>query len=244
MKTIRTLALLIILAASSALASDKLDSCVAIRPPRAEINGKSIWGEYFWQQNATLRVKFLGGSRGQQSEAWKRFQTIDKLINLSFVRVESGHSDIRVAFDQDAGHWSYVGTGNRSVPYYRATMNLALKAGIFGSGATEWSRVTLHEICHAIGMNHEHQHPLATIKWNKPAVYDYYSRTQGWSRAEIDYQVLNRSPKTPRFRGTAFDPASIMEYPIPKELTLDGFSVGWNSKFSPLDLTFLKQVYP
>lgn len=241
MKTI--LALLLILSLP-ALAADKLDSCVAVKPPRATHNGKSIWGESFWQQNATLRVRFLDGSKGQQSEAWKRFQTIDKLINLTFVRVDSGHSDIRVSFDPNAGHWSYVGTGNRSVPQYKPTMNLALKAGIFGSGSTEWNRVALHEICHAIGMAHEHQHPFATIRWNVPAVLAYYGRTQGWSEAEIRYQVLNRSPKTARFRGTAFDPASIMEYPVPRELTLDGFSVGWNTQFSPLDLQFLRQVYP
>lgn len=227
--------------------SGPLHVCTEMHLPSRTVPGAmEAWSDKYklWPQNSTLRVKFLSGSKGQRAEAWERFAAIEALVNLRFVQVTSGASELRVRFDYDKGHWSYVGRDCLGIPRTQPTMNLALKSGWFGDKADEWDRVALHEILHAIGLYHEHQHPQATIPWNVPKVIAYYEQTQGWSEAEIRQQVLNREPMRPSFLGTSFDPMSIMEYPVPAELTTNGFSVGWNRQLSALDVQFLARLYP
>ncbi len=221
-----------------------LKTCVAVKPI-AKANGLEAFGNRskLWPAGSILRVKFLSGSVGQKEKAWERFQKIASYTNLTFVQ-STGASEIRVRFDYGGGHWSYVGKDALGIKKTLPTMNLALKSGWFGDGASEWDRVVLHEVGHAVGLGHEHQSPKATIPWDKEAVYVYYQNTQGWTRQEIDQQVLSVEPLTPDFVGTRFDPTSIMEYPIDPHLTLNGFSVGWNNKLSTLDILWLQTVYP
>lgn len=225
------------------------DSCVAILPPEQlmpVVDGivpLRIWGnrQKFWQPGAILRVRFIGGDSKQRSMAWERVRQIDDLCGLAFKQVTSGPSDIRIAFNRGSGHWSYVGTDCAGIPQHFPTMNLAM---VSGSPVAEWDRVAIHEILHACGFNHEHQHPRHKIPWNTRAVYDYYGRTQGWSRSEIDAQVLRRGSLV-GFAGTDPDLGSIMQYPIDRKLVTDTkFAVGWNKRMSDRDVEFLKQVYP
>lgn len=244
MKTL-TLVLSVVALASSTLATEppRLNTCVAVHEKPSMISGVArLWSknDKLWPQKSTLRVRFLEGSRFQKEKAWREFAEVDALVNLTFVQVTSEPSDIRVTFDLGGGHWSYVGTDNRQQPTNKATMNIGL--GTLDP-RSDWRRVAQHEMMHAIGFEHEHQSPVANIPWHREAVYAYYGSTQGWSRRQIDFQVLNR--ETPKaWRGTAFDPASIMEYPIPSQLTRGALVVGWNSKRSALDDGELKRRYP
>lgn len=227
----------------------RLSTCCAIRlhDPAAPIGALSAWGtrNKLWPRKAKLRVRFMSGNSKQQAEAWKRFQLVDGLVNLSFVKARSGeNAEIRVKFTRGAGHWSYVGIDNRTIPQRSQTMNIELTAGMFGDSQEEWDRVATHEILHAIGLQHEHQHPEAAIQWDEAKVIAYYKRTQGWTEQEIRFQVLNRAPMTADAIMTRFDPTSIMEYPVDAALTRNGFSVGWNSHLSMLDKEFLKRIYP
>lgn len=194
-----------------------------------------------WPKKTTLRVRFIGGDTRQRDLTLQRMAAIDALAPaVTFRHVTSGPSEIRVAFHEELGHWSYLGTDCKSIPSNQQTMNLGLTAR---DSSTEWDRVALHETLHALAFNHEHQHPRSQIPWNVEAVYEYYSTTQGWSRAEIDAQVLRRSNATNIF-GSDPDPKSIMMYPIAKQLLLDPkFAVGWNTKMSPTDIAVLKREY-
>ena len=229
-----------------------IQSCVAIqhyqpdvRDILSDLGGPALraWGRptNFWPQRSVLRVRFLNGSKKQQAEARLRFEAVDALVNLSFQFVTSGTSEIRVAFDMNKGHWSYLGKGCLQISQSQPTMNLALGAGAFGDFKEEWNRVAIHETLHAIGLEHEHQHPQGGIVWNKEAVYAYYQKTQGWSRSMIDFQVLNRYTGS-QYKGTKYDAASIMQYPVPQGLA--NIVVGWNDKLSPSDISFLKTIYP
>jgi serralysin len=219
----------------------KNETCTAIDATRLNPDRKSIWGKksLFWQPGTTLKVLFLEGSSTQQDLAWARFQVLQSLGNIKFEKVTSGVSDIRVGFDRNDGHWSYVGVQNRRIPQAQKTLNIGLTNA---DSPEEWDRVGIHEILHALGFHHELQHPFAEIPWDKEAVYDYYSRTQGWSRAQIDAQVLNKA--TPEdFIGSKFDPESIMCYPVNGEFTGHRLIVGWNYKLSPCDVEVFQSIY-
>ena len=98
----------------------------------------------------------------------------------------------------------------------------------------------LHEFGHALGAIHEHSNPRNGIKWNKPAVYAYYAETQGWTKAEVDAQVLERYSLS-ILNASTYDPKSIMHYPVPKELLLPGgTAVGWNRVLSAADRKFIR----
>lgn len=227
----------------------EIESCVAIRAmePRLPAGVQRAWGQpsKFWPQRSVVRVRFLSGTARQKAEAWKRFEHIDALVGLSFRRVETGASEVRVRFDKGKGHWSYLGTDSKIVPSSAQTMNLDLMAGVFGDGAQEWDRVALHEVLHSIGLSHELQHPHQVIPWNKKAVYSYYGSTQGWSKEQIDFQILNRATVGNDFKGSAYDPLSIMCYPLPEFLLTDArFAVGWNVALSPADVAVLAKIYP
>lgn len=108
----------------------------------------------------------------------------------------------------------------------------------------ELSRVIIHEFGHALGCIHEHQSPSAEgIPWDRPAVYAYYLQTQGWSEDEVNNNIFNLySADSTQF--SEFDPASIMLYAIPAELTTNGYHTEWNTQLSNTDKGFFSQSYP
>lgn len=222
--------------------------CVAIDLDKLDEEGPMdavarIWGKTnkFWpaREASRLRVRFLDGTATQQQKAWQRFATIDQLCGVNFTRVTSGNSEIRVSFRQQ-GHWSYVGTDCKSIPQNAPTMSLQL--GSLES-SQEYDRVAVHEMMHALGFEHEHQHPQGGIPWDTAKVIAYYGRTQGWSPAQVRTQVLNRYTGS-NWAGTAPDRKSIMHYPVEESLTVGTFSVPWNTKMSQSDTLFLAKTYP
>jgi len=222
-------------------------SCVAIRSKPSAFGALFAWadGSKLWRADddgiAHVTVGFIDGTKKQQALLWQRFQVIDELApGLTFTKVAVPQdADIRASFGCE-GHWSYFGRDARSKPKNEATLNVELSAAEFRD---EWDRVGLHEVLHAIGLDHEHQHPQANIPWNRERVYDFYERTQGWSREDVDFQVLNRRP-VKDLRATTYDADSIMEYPIPAELTDGKLVVGWNRRLTDRDRQLIAALYP
>lgn len=188
----------------------------------------------YWPNGATIGVAFMGktanstdnsdfvkGKVMQFAKTWEQFAN----INFDF---NSQNPDIRIAFGPNGGSWSFVGISCRYVDKSQPTMNY----GWFHDNTSddEFSRVVVHEFGHALGLVHELQSPAAgVIHWNKPAVYEWYKKNDGWDQAQVDSQVLD--PLTgDQYIFTSFDPTSIMCYPVDASLTTDGFSVDWNRR--------------
>ena len=195
---------------------------------------------YLWEIGKTLRVRFLDGDPVVKGKVEAIAHEWSKFANIKFQFVDDPDAEIRVSFTGE-GSWSQLGTSALKVDRSQPTMNFGwLKPD---SSDEEYSRVVLHEFGHALGFTHEHQHPESGIKWNREAVIAYYHRTQGWSAAETEEQVLQAESKDAT-QYSKFDRDSIMLYAIPAQLTTDGFSTDWNTQLSPTDKEFAKILYP
>jgi len=196
-----------------------------------------------WNLGDAIRIRFLEGDQSLKdrvqavAERW----TAPGMANLTFQWVEAGPAEIRIAFQQGNGSWSYLGTICRQITDPKPTMNYGWLTP--QSGDDELRRVVLHEFGHALGLIHEHQNPKGGIKWNEPAVKaDLSGPPNNWDDTTIRSNVLDHYPETDVIAAPV-DRLSIMMYPIPKAWTLDGFSAGMNGDLSQEDIAFIKQNY-
>ncbi|WP_125612191.1 Tolloid-like protein 1 [Actinomadura sp. WAC 06369] len=193
-----------------------------------------------WQAGQELRIGFLDGGPGvrrriqQHAEKWLEF------ANVKFSFGNFARAEIRISC-QGNGYWSYVGTDALRVPPGEPTM--VLDGFDDATDESELRRVVLHEFGHALGCVHEQASPAVQIPWDVDKVYEHYRRWQGWDRSTTFANVLRRYSGGD-VEHSSYDPDSIMQYPVPAELTLGGFSIGWNRDLSAGDRAFIAEMYP
>jgi hypothetical protein len=153
-------------------------------------------------------------------------------IKIEFVdNVED--ANVRVGFDDSSGSWALVGTDQLKVDPPESTVN-------FG-----WldSATIMHEFGHVLGMIHEHQNPNDNqIKWNRDAVIEWASRTQGWDAETTETNILNRYNEND-INGSVFDPKSIMLYFFSADLTTNGVGTSQNLRLSSTDKYWIESSY-
>ncbi|KAH8679674.1 hypothetical protein BGZ60DRAFT_427995 [Tricladium varicosporioides] len=226
---------------SSIKASENLKTCAQLgaSEDRLALDNRSLWPNgselvvNMWGQSDFVRRKVI-----QYANEWSLYAN----ITFRFMdRDAPGDSDIRVSFTSGIGSWSYIGTGAKTISQSNPTMNF----GWFDDETSdeEFSRTVIHEFGHAIGCIHEQASPVVDIPWNKPAVYEYYLKNDNWDKGKVDSNVFAKAVQANTLN-TKFDNTSIMQYPYPPELTLDGSSAGWNRVLSNLDKTFIMRCYP
>ncbi|WP_121966445.1 M12 family metallopeptidase [Myroides sp. N17-2] len=195
-----------------------------------------------WPNGSVITVGLYGGTTKVRNKVMQYAQEWSNHANITFNFVNTGTPQIRVTFTQGAGSYSYLGTQALSIPSNEETMNF----GWFDDSTSdaEFSRTVIHEFGHALGMIHEHQHPLTTIPWDKNKVYTYYAGYPNyWSKKDVDNNLFAKYSTT-QTQYSAYDTQSIMHYSISSNLTTNGFSVGNNTVLSATDKQFIATVYP
>lgn len=206
-----------------------------------------------WLNGTTLRYWFFDkpakwtAPDAEKAVVRRAFQMWKDLgIGLNFVEVKDpATAQVRIAFDQSDGSWSYLGNDvlrERSDP---RTMN-------FGWSLTadpeEGLDTALHEIGHTLGFPHEHQNPFAGIVWNEEAVYRALAAEPNrWNRQKTFYNIIRKI--TPdEVQGSSWDPDSVMHYPF--EAGLIDKPVRFRSGLRPAgglsqrDRDWVRQFYP
>lgn len=216
------------------------DELVRVRSHRAALSRAAKW-----PNGKVISVLFLEGDpdlRARVAAVAKEW-TRNGRANLRLRFVEEGPAEIRIAFQQGGGSWSYVGTDCRRIrDQSKPTMNYGWLTP--DSPDDVLRRVVLHEFGHAIGLIHEHQNPNDPIDWNKEAVYrDLSGPPNNWSQETIDHNMFDVYDRK-KVIATEVDPDSIMMYPIPASWTNDGFSAGLNGELSHLDESLIARAYP
>lgn len=240
------LVLLILALAAPVLAVAQVEPCLTITPENFTAQGVAYkWA--IWNKSQTvaretgstliLTVRFVGGTANDRALVQKIAPEWSKYANVRFVFNQSGASDIRVGFQSNDGNWSAPGLAAKTNDRYRnRSMNLVLA----GRPPHMQRRRILHEFGHALGLAHEHRSPTANIRWNEQEVIKAYKNV--WPPEKVRRQVLNRLDET-QTHFTAFDPASIMLYPIPQKWNYNGFERGWNTQLSEMDKKFIGTLY-
>jgi serralysin len=229
------------------MASNDKRYCIEIAKKK-KIDGNTkaaLLMESAWAPGSTIKVAFMDGDPGLQKkvrDCAKRW-TASGLANLTLDFItDPKNAQVRIAFMQGDGSWSYIGTDCLGIAHPDPTMNYGWLTP--SSSQTEIDEVVLHEFGHALGLIHEHQNPLGGIAWNKPAVIaDLSGPPNNWDPETIEHNIFKKY-EPDAVDATKVDPASIMMYPIPAAWTLDGFSAGFNTDLSADDKAQIKKVYP
>jgi len=213
------------------------------RIPQAAARAVSYKPKYglYWSNGSTIRVKLLGGSNYVRDRVRHYAKEWTRHANLAFQFVNYGQADIRVSFIQNGSSWSVIGKQALQVGQNEATMNF----GWLNDQTPEYEfrRTILHEFGHALGLLHEHQNPTGGIPWDEAAVYSHYRQTQGWDAQTTYANVIQKASRNAT-QFSAYDPRSIMHYPVSSRLTNGQYQVGINQALSTTDQSYIRKVYP
>ncbi|WLC16288.1 hypothetical protein [Bradyrhizobium diazoefficiens] len=216
-----------------------------------------------WRTGTTLPACFLNGGQDLRSFFISTARTwLDRGgLGIDFGAVPTyrncqGPTDraIRIAFGYqqsgggwDKGNWSYVGTdANTAEAGPTINIGYAANASLNQLDPRELRRLVLHELGHAVALEHEHQSPLARCQFDWARVIPYYQSHYGWGEQKTKFNLGKLAP-TPGIQATQFDPDSIMNYGFPAWMFVQGAEVceiKENYEPSQTDLNSYAALYP
>ncbi len=157
-----------------------------------------------------------------------------------------GVGEVRIArFDapeEMAGYWSYLGTEILDAPEDEPTLNL--DSFTMRESEAEFRRVVRHEAGHTLGFDHEHMRSDLVKRIHRAKAFAFFDKDQGWSRKEVEEQVLTPLAKRSIMGTKESDPLSIMCYQLPGEIMKDGKPIPGGEDINPTDFAFAKSLYP
>jgi len=200
-----------------------------------------------WANGRTLKIAFTDDdlTESHQQAIMHAINQWQPYVSLVFEFIdgregapEYGKGDIRITTDVGPGlNYTLIGTDAKLNDPWTPTMVLGVKPD-----DPKFESIVMHEFGHALGAEHEHQHPEADIPWDLPAVYAHYAAA-GYTKETVDESVLSIL-KSVGATHTAYDRDSIMHYPIPNKITLGDWEVGDNRTLSDKDKAFMRKAYP
>jgi hypothetical protein len=212
-----------------------------------------------WPTGSTLKGCFFDGDNRlrdffvQASKIWTTGTSLTMEFGNApnYAVCNSGEAkDIRVSFRQP-GSWSYVGTDSLRYDLDRPSLNVDYpqRGSWENLDKRELAHLILHELGHALAMEHEHQSPEANcdteFDWDK--IYPYFETKLHWSKQQVDFNMRTKV-KELRLRTTSYDKQSIMHYYFApwmfKRDTSSSCYVGNNLTPSPTDLKLVRATYP
>lgn len=165
--------------------------------------------------------------------------------NVVFAETE-GVGEVRIArLDSPAsmaGYWSYIGTEILEIPEDEPTMNL--ERFTMRKSEAEFRRVVRHEAGHTLGFEHEHARTDIVQRIDRAKAIKYFDLTEGWTKKEVEEQVLTPLSRKSLMGTTESDPLSIMCYQLPGSIMKDRKAVPGGDDINPRDAEFAASIYP
>lgn len=200
-----------------------------------------------WQSSGVkLSVSFLDGEKQElRRRILRHMNAWSRDANISFVET-GGVGEVRIARLKSppdmAGYWSYIGTEILEARADEPTMNL--EGFTMRTPEAEFRRVVRHETGHTLGFEHEHMRTEIVDRIVPGKAYSFFARNQGWSRIDVDQQVLTPLSKKSIMGTQEADPVSIMCYDLPASIMRDRKPVKGGSDINERDYAFAARLYP
>lgn len=193
-----------------------------------------------------MRVSFLNGYESDRQTVKylvkKHYNSLPMRLRFEFPSQRNIYSsDIRIEFANHSS--SYIGRQAEGYPG-QATMWLNMYPRMHAQEAArdKVQADVLHEFGHALGLVHEHKHPGCGATWN----YGALMGKNGWGLSMVrrNYDANTQSALATNWE-EAYDPCSIMHYPIQRGDTVRGItSIEENFVLSKGDKETLASLYP
>ena len=205
-----------------------------------------VVGRRWPTSGARLTVSFMDSpSAPLRARILKHMNAWGEAANVLFAET-NGTGEVRIArLDtpvEMAGYWSYVGTEILEVGHDEPTLNL--EGFTMKTGESEFRRVVRHEAGHTLGFDHEHMRAAIVSRIDRAKAVKYFFRTDGWTPAEVEEQVLTPLSKKSIMGTNESDPLSIMCYHLPGAIMKDGKAVPGGVDINPRDYAFAASLYP
>lgn len=203
--------------------------------------------ERHWSPGMQLSVSFIDTPTPPlqlQERIVSHMNAWRNVCNVGFVLIAPSTThvaDVRVSLKYE-GYWSYVGNYIHQVPANEPTMNL--QGFSMSTSESEFRRVVRHEAGHTLGFVHEHMRSELVDRIDKDAAIKYFMRWQGWSREDVENQVLTALDYSILDFTSKPDETSIMCYPLPAEIMTDKKPIPGGTDIDAMDRAFAAHVYP
>jgi hypothetical protein len=202
----------------------------------------------FWAPGRTLRIAFLSGTQEFKDAVKSAANNWAPHINLTFDFVEGEEGEVRIE-SGSGNYWSCIGTDALLHPT-GPTMSLTP----YPHHGNFFAANVMHEFGHMLGAEHEQNHPLADIPWDRKAFYASHGLAEFPNEEEDDYETVQKRKRVDQWYLDRLDPEetihspydslSIMHYEIRSEWTEDKRYRGINFELSEHDKAFMARAYP
>lgn len=229
----------------AAILGSFLLSQIAFGAPPLVVSKNKLW------KTRNINIAFVSGTPEERELIKKFAMPWTKYANLNFnffnslseapggrahIRVQISERDEKNPFAGD----SYVGTDSlySGTPY---SMRIFIKPGEM---LHMLSGIVLHEFGHALGLNHEHQHPERTYEFDEAKLFADCA-TRGIERSHCE-RIYTDTYSRWENNILTYDPESIMHYSLDRNYVKSGpeeiFS--GTSSLSLLDKIGIARTYP
>lgn len=230
--------------------ANALGQRIVTRTPTGRVGGRkriAVVKGFKWPSSGVrLSVQFLDApGRDLRTRILLHMNAWGTHANVRFVETR-GTGKVRIARldspEDMAGYWSYVGTEILDAPLDEPTMNL--EGFTMKETEAEFRRVVRHEAGHTLGFDHEHMRGAIVRRIDRRKAFAYFDREEGWTKEEVEDQVLTPLEARTLMGTRASDPVSIMCYQLPGSIMKDGRAIPGGRDINPRDYAFAAALYP